>query len=72
MTESFKDYVSGETLDGDNKYDAGEHGLQVGDVLTWHSRVCVRVCVRACACRRECVRVCVCHCVVLPTVVAVR
>lgn len=26
--ESFKDYVATETLDGDNKYDAGEHGLQ--------------------------------------------
>lgn len=28
--ESFKDYVAVEQLDGDNKYDAGEHGLQVG------------------------------------------
>jgi len=27
--ESFRDYVSTETLDGDNKYDAGSHGLQV-------------------------------------------
>ncbi|XP_032457106.1 ubiquitin carboxyl-terminal hydrolase 7 isoform X1 [Nasonia vitripennis] len=26
--ESFNDYVSTEILDGDNKYDAGEHGLQ--------------------------------------------
>ncbi|KAJ2946169.1 hypothetical protein O0L34_g5103 [Tuta absoluta] len=26
--ESFKDYISIELLDGDNKYDAGEHGLQ--------------------------------------------
>ncbi|ENN76456.1 hypothetical protein YQE_06910, partial [Dendroctonus ponderosae] len=26
--ESFKDYVAKETLEGDNKYDAGEHGLQ--------------------------------------------
>ncbi|XP_026317622.1 ubiquitin carboxyl-terminal hydrolase 7-like isoform X2 [Hyposmocoma kahamanoa] len=26
--ESFKDYISLELLDGDNKYDAGEHGLQ--------------------------------------------
>ncbi|XP_015122798.1 ubiquitin carboxyl-terminal hydrolase 7 isoform X2 [Diachasma alloeum] len=26
--ESFKDYISTEILDGDNKYDAGEHGLQ--------------------------------------------
>ena len=29
--ESFVDYVAVEQLDGDNKYDAGEHGLQV----TW-------------------------------------
>lgn len=26
--ESFKDYIAKESLDGDNKYDAGEHGLQ--------------------------------------------
>ncbi|XP_076047681.1 ubiquitin-specific protease 7 isoform X2 [Oratosquilla oratoria] len=26
--ESFKDYITVETLEGDNKYDAGEHGLQ--------------------------------------------
>ncbi|KAG8040566.1 hypothetical protein G9C98_002562 [Cotesia typhae] len=26
--ESFRDYVSTEILDGDNKYDAGDHGLQ--------------------------------------------
>merc|ERR1719259_251050 len=26
--ESFKDYVSVESLEGDNKYDAGQHGLQ--------------------------------------------
>lgn len=26
--DSFSDYVSTESLDGDNKYDAGEHGLQ--------------------------------------------
>lgn len=30
--ESFKDYVAVEQLDGDNKYDAGEHGLQVRDL----------------------------------------
>ena len=30
MLESFEDYVSVETLDGENKYDAGDHGLQVG------------------------------------------
>lgn len=28
VDESFKDYISTETLDGENKYDAGEHGLQ--------------------------------------------
>lgn len=28
VDESFRDYVSTEILDGDNKYDAGEHGLQ--------------------------------------------
>lgn len=26
--ESFRDYVSVETMDGENKYDAGQHGLQ--------------------------------------------
>lgn len=26
--ESFEDYIAKETLEGDNKYDAGEHGLQ--------------------------------------------
>lgn len=28
VIESFEDYVAPETLDGDNKYDAGVHGLQ--------------------------------------------
>ncbi|XP_064603934.1 ubiquitin carboxyl-terminal hydrolase 7-like isoform X2 [Liolophura sinensis] len=28
ILESFKDYIKVETLDGDNKYDAGENGLQ--------------------------------------------
>lgn len=28
IAESFRDYVKAEVLDGDNKYDAGEHGLQ--------------------------------------------
>ena len=32
--ESFKDYVTEETLEGDNKYDAGEYGMQV-----WHCTV---------------------------------
>jgi hypothetical protein len=29
ITESFQDYIQTETLDGDNKYDAGTYGLQV-------------------------------------------
>ena len=29
--ESFKEYVAIETMDGDNKYDAGSHGLQDAD-----------------------------------------
>lgn len=33
--ESFKDYVATEQLDGDNKYDAGEHGLQVRLHSSW-------------------------------------
>lgn len=28
VIESFKDYCATETLDGENKYDAGEYGLQ--------------------------------------------
>ncbi|XP_064406140.1 ubiquitin carboxyl-terminal hydrolase 7-like [Halichondria panicea] len=28
VIESFRDYVEVETMDGENKYDAGEHGLQ--------------------------------------------
>ncbi|XP_046987971.1 ubiquitin carboxyl-terminal hydrolase 7 [Schistocerca americana] len=28
IDESFRDYITTEVLDGDNKYDAGEHGLQ--------------------------------------------
>uniref|UniRef100_A0A8D8Y3K7 Ubiquitin carboxyl-terminal hydrolase 7 n=2 Tax=Cacopsylla melanoneura TaxID=428564 RepID=A0A8D8Y3K7_9HEMI len=28
ILESFKDYIEPEVLEGDNKYDAGEHGLQ--------------------------------------------
>ena len=27
--ESFKDYIATETMDGENKYDAGEQGMQV-------------------------------------------
>ena len=29
IMDSFKDYIKTENLDGDNKYDAGNHGLQV-------------------------------------------
>lgn len=29
IEESFADYVQTETLEGDNKYDAGSYGLQV-------------------------------------------
>ena len=29
VNESFKDYVEKETLEGDNRYDAGEYGMQV-------------------------------------------
>ena len=29
VVESFEDYVAVETLDGENKYDAGDHGMQV-------------------------------------------
>lgn len=28
VDESFKDYITTEVLDGDNKYDAGDHGFQ--------------------------------------------
>ena len=31
IMESFRDYVKTENLDGENKYDAGAHGLQVRD-----------------------------------------
>lgn len=29
VTESFDLYIAKETLEGDNKYDAGDHGMQV-------------------------------------------
>lgn len=29
VIDSFNEYIKAETLEGDNKYDAGEHGLQV-------------------------------------------
>lgn len=39
--ESFKDYVATEQLDGDNKYDAGEHGLQVRLPNLFHVSVAI-------------------------------
>ncbi len=30
--ESFKDYITVESLEGDNKYDAGVHGMQVSSI----------------------------------------
>ena len=35
VLESFEDYVAVETLDGENKYDAGDHGMQVGYTAWW-------------------------------------
>ena len=32
---SFDEYIAVETLDGDNKYDAGEYGMQVRDLLSF-------------------------------------
>ena len=40
VNESFKDYVAVETLEGDNKYDAGEHGLQVQLVHSYNTHLC--------------------------------
>lgn len=39
MHESFKDYVTVEPLEGENKYDAGEYGLQVRSVCCFLSMV---------------------------------
>ena len=33
IVESFQDYIQTETLEGDNKYDAGSYGLQVKYIL---------------------------------------
>ena len=41
ILESFHDYIQTETLDGDNKYDAGTFGLQVTAYLK--SRSCCRL-----------------------------
>ena len=53
MLESFEDYVAVETLDGENKYDAGDHGLQVGTctctfTLYIHTSIHVRTCTLIC------------------------
>ena len=32
----FRDYVKTENLDGENKYDAGAHGLQVKLITTYY------------------------------------
>ena len=34
VIDSFNEYIKAETLDGDNKYDAGEHGLQVSIIYS--------------------------------------
>ena len=39
VLESFNDYVKVESLDGDNKYDAGEHGLQVSTRAHTHMTI---------------------------------
>lgn len=39
VQESFKDYVTVEPLEGENKYDAGEYGLQVRPVRCFLSMV---------------------------------
>lgn len=36
--ESFKDYIATEKLEGENKYDAGDNGLQVSSApVRWKS-----------------------------------
>lgn len=37
LYESFRDYVATEVLEGDNKYDAGAHGLQVKFLIKYVS-----------------------------------
>jgi ubiquitin carboxyl-terminal hydrolase 7 len=34
ILESFRDYIKTENLDGENKYDAGNYGLQVSTFLS--------------------------------------
>ena len=51
--ESFKDYVSVELLEGDNKYDAGNHGLQVRAVLCVYAVLKLTVVCVVCVLRRQ-------------------
>lgn len=37
VEESFDTYVEVELLDGDNKYDAGDHGFQVHSTIPYKS-----------------------------------
>ena len=39
LEESFKDYTTVETLDGDNKYDAGHFGLQEAEKGVYFARL---------------------------------
>ena len=39
LEESFKDYTTLETLDGDNKYDAGHFGLQEAEKGVYFARL---------------------------------
>ena len=39
LEDSFKDYTTVETLDGDNKYDAGHFGLQEAEKGVYFARL---------------------------------
>lgn len=41
--ESFDDYIKQESLEGDNKYDAGDYGLQVKYFLCYHKFIISKV-----------------------------
>lgn len=43
MYESFDDYIKQESLEGDNKYDAGDYGLQVKYFLCYHKFIISKV-----------------------------